>query len=220
LTKLSILNPSAGINYHLRAIWNRRLWRPFVDYVAAWLSDWRKDSRLIGVRTLVLIGPNAGYTLPKDFVRSFESVVVVEPDPLAYVLFESRFQCRAKWVRRDYFGLDQKPPHPQALTELFVSYPNAAFLFCNILGQLPVLLRESKGVDVERYMLELGTVLSGARSVPVASYHDRYSRRMRRPHEYVDHLTGNLFAHTRNKKEFPWRITSRDEHQIEFARHE
>jgi hypothetical protein len=218
MKKLGLFNPSAGVNYHLRAIWNRKRWQPFVDYVARWLEEWLEDSRLANVTTLVLIGPNAGYTLSKPFVKHFTRVVVVEPDPIAYAMFEARFQSRAVWIRQDYFDLAAKNPNPEKLRELFQAHPQAAFLFCNILGQLPVLLRENKNVDVEKYMLTLGSVLAEQKSRPVASYHDRYSRRMRKPDEYIDHLTGRLFAHAHDKKEFPWRITKSDEHQIEFVR--
>ena len=216
---LKPFHPSGGLQYHLRAAFNHKRWRPFCEYVEEWLLEWRKQPRMVGVSTLVLVGPNAGYTLSHAFISSFQNVIVVEPDPLAFALFEARFNCRARWVHQDYFDLKSKSPDPEKLKGLFLAYPNAAFLFCNILGQLPVLLRAKKGVDVELYMRGLSRVLSEfSLNVAMASYHDRFSRNLKRPDEVIDHLTGELFASAKDKKEFPWPITNKIEHQIEFVR--
>ncbi len=216
---LKPFHPSGGAKYHLRAMFNRKRWRPFCGYVETWLLEWQKHDQMVGVSTLVLVGPNAGYTLSKTFISSFQNIIVVEPDPLAFVLFEARFNCRARWVHQDYFDLKSHKPNPEQLRGLFHAFPNAAFLFCNILGQLPVLLRESQNTDIEDYMKKMGQVISEAsKKSPVASYHDRYSRNLKNPNEVIDHLTGGLFVAALDKKEFPWRITSRIEHQIEFVR--
>jgi hypothetical protein len=214
-----VFSEVGGVKYHLRAALNRSRWQPFANFVGHWLDDWLRGPNMTGVSTLVLMGPSAGYTLPMRFVSHFSRVVVVEPDPLAYALFEARFNCKALWVRLDYFGLDEKPPNPEKLLNLVTAYPNSAILFCNVLGQLPVILRNKKNVDVEKYMSDLSEVLKKLSSVTrIASYHDRYSRSLRRPNEVTDHLTGELFKFLQNKKEFPWKISMREEHQIEFVR--
>jgi len=218
------MSVAGGLTYHWRALRNRKRWQPFCDFVDSWLANWAHPP----FSRLVLIGPNAGYTLPDKFIKKFSQVVVIEPDPAAYLLFNARFQCQAVWVKTDYFGLDEKPPRAQKLAQLFTAFPNSVFLFCNILGQLPVLLREQK-VDgkgasfsndfIEDYMNDLAEVLhAGCQTHCVASYHDRYSRDWRKPDYIVDHLTKDLFPKSMRRKEFPWKLTSRFEHQVEFVR--
>lgn len=223
-----LFNPSGGVGYQFRALLNKKHWRPFRHFVSQWLMDWARDFSPQNLNQLVLVGPNAGHTLPASFISLFTRVIVVEPDPVAYVLFESRFLLRSHWIRHDYFSIKAKKPNPNELKNLFALYPHATFLFCNVLGQLPVLLRDKKldshlsvdrKVDVEAYMRDLSEVLRAAfQTHKVASYHDRYSRNLRKSNEIVDHLTGDLFSFVSDKKETPWRISSQEEHQIEFVR--
>ncbi|OFZ19648.1 MAG: hypothetical protein A2Z20_12980 [Bdellovibrionales bacterium RBG_16_40_8] len=214
-----LLNNTGGLKYHLRAFWHRKRWRPFCEFVEIWLNDWVKDLDLNKRQTLVLIGPNAGYTLSQSFISQFRNIIVIEPDPLAYAMFEARFHCGARLVRQDYFSLSDNPPNPEKLRGLFLAFPNSVFLFCNVLGQLPVILREKKGVNVEDYMRRLAKVLhEEIKHHCMASYHDRYSRNLKKPNEFIDHLTGELFTDVKDKKEFPWRLTRLEEHQIEFVR--
>jgi hypothetical protein len=216
---LNFFNSTGGVRYHLRALIHRKKWEPFCDFVEAWLLDWKKSPKMTSVSTLVLIGPNAGYTLSPSFISLFSNVIVVEPDPLAFALFEARFQARARWVHQDYFDLKSKDPNAEKLKNLFAAYPNSAFLFCNVLGQLPVLLRDKKNVNVEAYMKKLGQVLAeSAVRHNMASYHDRYSRNLKNADEMIDHMTGDLFLFASDKKEFPWRLSKKIEHQIEFVR--
>ena len=74
-----LLAPSGGLVYHLRALRHRHgLWAPFQRVVADWLAGWQP-----GRRELVIVGPSAGYALPAGFLRRFERVTALEPDPLA-----------------------------------------------------------------------------------------------------------------------------------------
>ncbi len=240
LSPRALLGPAGGLVYHWRALrYQKKLWRPFRDQVAIWLRDWALDCQL-----LVLIGPSAGYTLPREFVLRFQRIVVVEPDPAAFLLFQSRFLVPVDWQREDFFDLSSSKPNPDKLLELFSRYPAGAFLFCNVLGQLPVLLREKRAAieseprkmkkgksasikprqditaEVEAYMQRLAEVLRLARQhrpdLKMASYHDRFSRELSRPNEVIDHLTGVLFEKESHRKEFPWRLTPQIEHQVEF----
>jgi hypothetical protein len=215
-TLSKIFNPAGGLTYHFRALRYKKLWRPFCEQVERWLNDWSPQRS-----QLILIGPSAGYTLPRDFLARFQSLVVVDPDPAAFMFFQSRFLMPAVWVRDDFFALESR--QPQKIRELFSRFAggSAAFLFCNILGQLPVLLREQgHGDEVETYMRDLGKELrEAARSgVAMASYHDRYSQSKKRPGEIIDHLTGDLFAGASGLKEFPWQLTPALEHHVEFWR--
>ena len=160
--KNPIANPTAGLIYHWRALRYRRLWQPFRQAVEGWLHDWIPPELSAKYSMLVLIGPSAGYTLPEPFVMQFANIVAVDPDPAAALLFQARFRRPVQWVFDDFFDLAAKRPSPQKLLSLFSVYPNAAFLFCNIIGQLPITLRERKGVDVENYMHELAVVMTQA----------------------------------------------------------
>ncbi len=216
----SVRNQTGGLAYHWRAWRYKKQWSPFCAMVEEWLREWQPPSTC---QTLVLIGPSAGYTLPANFIGRFSHIVAVDLDVAAQVLLPLRFGRPVQWLTRDFFGLDQKTPSPEGLNDLFSSYPAAAFLFCNILGQIPVALREKVGTPnageiVEPYMKSLAQLLANARDkYAIASYHDRFSRDLRRPNEAIDHLTGELFSGWSVKKEFPWRLTRRLEHQIEFV---
>lgn len=229
----SIINPTGGLHYHLRAYLNRGRWQPFCDMVEIWLEEWSRTVDLNLTETLVLIGPNAGYTLPLHFLEKFKNIVVVEPDSFAYLMFRSRFvSLRANVTRlsNDFFGLADG--HIK-ISGLFKMYPQSAFLFCNVLGQLPLLLKKNKKIDVELYMKNLSQVflsecnlVNNGDSVQLnsrlkmASYHDRFSTIRSRSDEVIDHLTGDLFNSAEGlfvKREFPWQLTYAISHQIEFA---
>lgn len=214
------LNPTGGLNYHFRHLLFRKRWLPFCDTVEKWLEDWYKDVGLQKYSTLVLIGPSAGYTLPEEFLGRFSQVVVNDIDPLAQMLFKARFMRLFQSIKLDsydYFGVSDGVPQLRLLNE---KYPQAVFLFCNILGQLPILVKKNKKINVEDYMKTIGVLIEKlSRVAPVASYHDRYSRNLLKPNEWVDHLTTGLFdktSHQLVRKEFPWKLTLTQEHQIEF----
>jgi len=118
---LRLFHASGGLRYHLRA---RRhadnLWVPFLDRVADWLGAWQPSAR-----RLVLVGPSAGYTLPAAFLHRFREVVAHEPDPLARFLLRRRIGHPALSFEG---AVDD-------LTALASQHPDAAFLFCNLLGQ-------------------------------------------------------------------------------------
>lgn len=116
-----LFHSSGGLLYHLRA-WRRRGrdWHPFHAQVAAWLAAWRPTTR-----RLVLIGPSAGYALPAAFLDRFDVIVAYEPDPLARFLLRRRYPSIRNMFSSEVRDLD-------ALTD---THPEAAFLFCNLLGQ-------------------------------------------------------------------------------------
>lgn len=122
-----LLDPSGGLVYHLRAARHRHgLWAPFHAEVARWLGDWQT-----GRRTLVIVGPNAGYALPAGFLSRFERVVALEPDPLA-----RRLLARRPDAERLRFDTLDCLTTPDGLARLAKRYPEAAILFSNVLGQI------------------------------------------------------------------------------------
>ncbi|MGB0127824.1 MAG: hypothetical protein WBP72_09305 [Rhodocyclaceae bacterium] len=150
-----LFHPSGGLGYHLRA-WRHEngLWRGFRQTVAGWLADWAPPAR-----HLVLVGPSAGYALNGAFLARFPRITAHEPDPLARWLFGRRFPgTPIAWAG----ALDDPAQLPQR-------YPDAAYLFCNLLGQ--TLLDGQTG---------WAAALAGALAErPWASYHEIVSTRRR-----------------------------------------
>ncbi len=121
-----LLHPSGSLPYHLRAWrWRHSLWAPFHAQVRRWLTDWRPFAR-----HLVLIGPSGGYALTAQFLERFEHIDVLEPDPLARWLLRRRFP---NFLFRWHDGRDL--PKAGGFSRLAARFPEAAFLFCNLLGQ-------------------------------------------------------------------------------------
>lgn len=152
-----LLHPSGSLAYHLRA-WRfgQHLWAPFHARVHDWLSSWQPPAR-----HLVLLGPSAGYALPRGFLERFSRISVLEPDPLARWLLRRRFPGLA-FVSGDAGALAQG----RGLHWLAAEYPDAAFLFCNLLGQ------ELQGQDVASrndWLAGMAPALAGR---AWASWHD------------------------------------------------
>lgn len=155
---MPLLHPSGGLVYHLRAWrWRRSLWRPFLDTVGSWLDAWRP-----GCEHLVLIGPSAGYALHADFLRRFPRISVLEPDPLARFLLSRRFPGQ-RFVHEDSAWLAQAG----GFGRLAERHPHAAFLFCNLLGQLPV--GADAGFAPRTWLADWEAAMAGR---PWASWHD------------------------------------------------
>ena len=120
------LDASGGLGYHWRALrYRQRLWAPFIRQVGAWLADWQPPCR-----DLVLVGPSAGYALSAAFLDRFARITALEPDRLARALLRRRFaHAPIRFGTIDAFAL---PDGPAALA---AHWPDAAILFCNVIGQ-------------------------------------------------------------------------------------
>jgi hypothetical protein len=136
------LNATGGLRYHLRAWrYRRTLWAPFVRAVSRWLGDWRPAER-----SLVLVGPSGGYCIDLQFIRRFDNVTVVELDPIARWIFARRARgpldgarTRLAFDSSDYLSPIDGRFSLEGLRALCERYPSHAVLFCNVLGQLPLL---------------------------------------------------------------------------------
>lgn len=169
---MPLLHPSGGLLYHLRAWrWRRTLWLPFHSEVARWLDAWRPQAS-----ELVLIGPSAGYALNARFLARFQRISVLEPDAFARHLLRKRFAdiafefAESAWLAQ--------PDGPARLAD---RYPDAAFLFCNLLGQS--LAGQGAGHDRQTWLRVLQIALRGRLW---ASWHDLAST-ARRP-DHLGHL--------------------------------
>jgi hypothetical protein len=187
---MSLMSYSGGLLYHWRA---RRhaggLWTSHREGVRHWLEAWRPRAR-----HLVLIGPSGGYSLPAEWLARFETITVVDPDPVARLLW--RFNWRP--AGRSSPGTPKLFPHSpvrtlsrsdllagggaagarvgsedgwRPLREFVATRPDHAILFCNVLGQLEFLLERSDA-EARNYFKGMENALAGSEW---GSYHDRVS---------------------------------------------
>ena len=177
-------NPTGGLGYHVRAWrYRNRYWSTFLSSLSDWLEQWSPQQREI-----LLIGPSGGHCMDFNFLAKFSSVVCVDTDPFASFLFRWRArgvfnQTGAKlvWDSTDYLSPGKDGFSMTGLDALLAAHPTAAVLFCNILGQLPLLGEDrASGQDdtkpaegsYESWLLDLPNHLQGR---SWASFHDRLS---------------------------------------------
>jgi len=152
------LHPSGGLVYHLRAWrYGGTHWSAFHDRVHGWLSGWRPPES-----HLVLVGPSGGYALEGAFLQRFGQVTVLEPDPLARSILTRRFP-RIPFR----FAADPGLARADGFERLARCHPDAAFLFCNLLGQPLV----GQGPDFQRQSW-LSGLASALAECSWASWHD------------------------------------------------
>lgn len=147
-----LLSNSGGLVWHATALRRRHGWRDFIAGVAQWLAGWRPSRD-----HLVIVGASAGYTLPMAWLRRFDRLTVLEPDPLARICWGMR------WPGVELGRLDALAVG--GLAALGKRYPDAAVLFANVLGQVEC----AGGRDW------VGALATDLRGLPWASYHDAFS---------------------------------------------
>lgn len=121
-------NRTGGAVWHVRALMASARWRPTREAIAHWLNTLNFESR-----HLVLVGASAGWMMSAEFLERFRSIEAIDIDPLARPLFAWRHGRRLRragtlvhWHRLD--ALLQ-------LEALMARWPDAAWLFDNVLGQ-------------------------------------------------------------------------------------
>lgn len=237
------LNPAGGLRYHARALLGVRAWAPFRAALAEWLSELQA-----GPKRALLVGPSAGYTFPDAFLRRFDSVTVLEPDPIAAFLIARRLRglgvAQVHVQTRDQLIgplLDGAP----GLPELLRADPEQVLIFGNVLGQTRFLCPEAQ---FERFKLafceRLQPLLAGRSWL---SFHDRLSGtlapRFRMPYraparlddaavlrdlyladqggapaELFDHHSDGFFPSALPHAYFHWQLDRTQHHLIEAVR--
>lgn len=153
-----MFHPSGGLIYHLRARRGQaQLWRPFHAQVEGWLAAWQPPTS-----HLVLVGPSAGYALNRAFLQRFTRITVLEPDPIARWLLHRRFPG-IHFDFRDGLRLAGE----DGFDWLAQTTPDAAILFCNLLGQ--TLVGRPTGLDHRAWLARLEPAL---KEREWASWHD------------------------------------------------
>jgi hypothetical protein len=149
----SLFHHSGGLVYHWRAVRNlNQLWSAHLDHTRNFLEEWAPRSK-----TLNLIGPSGGYSLPKEWLARFKRILAFEPDPVARKIFEVRNRIRPEWIKKpfDFQELHSGNIHFEE---------DSAILFCNLLGQFH--FEEEAGLLAQSELLKL------ALRHEFASYHD------------------------------------------------
>jgi len=222
--KYKFLNSAGGLSYHWRAFkYAHSLWRDTRQQLKNWLEDWD-----IEYDEILLIGPSAGYTLPTEWLARFKTKWAIEPDPVARTLFEHRFG-KTKWVNR--------PLYPENhLSRLVAEFKDSPILFCNILGQVPLLYRRQILKEPQSFESWKTSLQTNLQKRFFASYHDLYSSQQdfevmahetsadlnfgslaRWPMgaEIIDHQISDLFKNFPHRRFIKWSLTPRHHHLLE-----
>jgi hypothetical protein len=225
--------PTGGLLYHLKA-WRYRktLWSPFLKSVDAFLTTWRPPET-----ELIIIGASGGHTLPTNFLFDFDKLTLVDPDPMAKFIFQRVHGLHGKgspeyqWHTSDFI-FSNGSFKSRLLIDWLAERPNAALLFSNILGQLPLINDDEDALVA--WWAELQPFLA-QRSW--ASYHDLFSfaggqplpsqlppgpiaplliewaGEKKLPLEIVDHGTSELLPSSQNSA-WVWLLTPRQTHIV------
>lgn len=223
---------TGGLGWHLRALRYRRpLWAGYRDETSRFLKDWSREALSpANIDELIIVGASAGWSLPAEWVCTFSSVVLIDPDPLAPWLFKRNHPARAAqaqtWIRKDFQA---------ALPELLIARPRAAILFNNLMGQLRLVSSDLNAT--ERQIAQIKSQLTDRYW---ASFHDRLSgdwkhanqsaatlrssgavsngelaKSFGRGGEWLDHLTSEVLPCGVTRVLYPWRITPDRLHVVE-----
>jgi hypothetical protein len=174
-------NPTGGLGYHLGALRRRRAWAPFARNIARWLAGWSPTET-----ELLLVGPSGGHCLDPMFLRRFARVVAVDIDPFAPWFFRWRMRDALRGAQFEWDPRDHLSPGPHGfdvapLRALLAAHPATAVLFCNLLGQLPLLGEDRDPAQdddappagsYEHFLRALPETLAGR---SWATFHDRLS---------------------------------------------
>ncbi|MBX7230764.1 MAG: hypothetical protein K1X29_01630 [Bdellovibrionales bacterium] len=161
-------NPTGGLFYHWLAFkYSHRLWEHHKETISLWLNSWQPSSS-----HLVLVGPSGGYSLPNKFLKKFENISALEIDPLAPWFFQLNHKnLNTKFYNENFFVSSSKKFNINAIADIKNKFPGAAILFCNLLGQLPLLTKDFSCKQTE-WTKKISEDLKG---VDWASFHDIWS---------------------------------------------
>ena len=214
---------SGGLRWHGRALLRHKtLWAPFRAALATFLERWQPSTR-----SLILVGPSAGWCLPDAFLRRFDRIVAVDPDRWAGFLFRRLHPAArvADWIAGDFFAEAQ---------DILAREPDAAVLFCNVLGQL-----RFAGLDEAVIAARLAALPALLEGHPWASFHEILSgetevtpralplagqpfaeallRQLGLSGEWLDHGTGMALPKTAPREIVPWRFAPERLHLVEMG---
>lgn len=178
-------NKSGGFGYHYLAWRQGRRWQNY----RALLEQFLQISAPAKGQ-LLLIGASGGYTLPNSWLKGFEKIEVVDPDPLARHFFlRTHSNLKPNWSMENYLVDSARQWQGTGLHRLLADYPDHLVLFSNLIGQLPLLIQQPDLSDTpqwESWQQDWHRALSDR---PWVSIHDLFSSSIEpnRPLPPVDH---------------------------------
>jgi hypothetical protein len=121
-------NRTGGLVWHVRALRSAARWQPTRAAIARWLEGTRFASR-----RLVLVGASAGWMMSTPFLARFDLIEAIDIDPLSAPLFAWRHgvNLKRRGVQVNWHRVDAL----ECLESLLARWPDAAWLFDNVLGQ-------------------------------------------------------------------------------------
>ena len=170
----SIVNPAGGIYYHIQALKNKnRYWTPFIEDTNDFLSRWNPLQK-----QLIIFGGSGGYCLKTDFLDRFEEIILVDPDPISGFIFKKNHKpTNLRQVTYDYLKTGIR-----GIKQLTLDFPKGAYLFSNILGQLPFL----RPKDINNFENQFNEVFNkNLLNRSWATYHDTLSFHFNSPIKHI-----------------------------------
>ena len=182
-------NPTGGLFYFIRAYrYKKKLWKSYLDQVAKKIQNDFQESKKI-----ILVGPSAGFSFSKKWIKQFEEVICVDIDPFACLLFKMRFESeKIKWVRKNLFFDSKGKEIGRGFFDFLEKHPNHAVLFCNFLGQMKLLISDSEAesLKLKKFFMNLPSQMTKR---TWASFHDKLSGELK-PNEKVQYKTTQLLG--------------------------
>lgn len=230
-------NQTGGLGYHFIAWSQRRSWQSF----RAQLNDFLTQEVPLTPR-LVILGASGGYTLCSSWLQKFPSLEVIDPDPLAPGFFRRQHpKIKVRWSRQNYLVHQGGTWNWQGLAQLHSQYPDATFLFANLIGQLPLVIKTPALDNPENWRQWREGWWKFFAQTPWISIHDLFSAARPPTHvsalqlggvcaeefvqglygaqatEVTDHLTYDLFPTSVRRHRLLWPLTRERCHVVEVA---
>lgn len=163
------MNQSGGIFYHYLALRNSlKLWGGYKLAIADFLKSFSWNDEEISY----WIGPSAGYSIPSELsAKRLHLDYFCEPEFLAKTIFRLRHGKVKNWLTESSF--DFSDPNTTAVSKLLMDAEAkqvSRLIFCNILGQIPLLNSKLGPEYWDKFYVELEQS-----NLPVISYHDYYT---------------------------------------------
>jgi hypothetical protein len=232
-----ILSPTGGLVYHLRAWQNRSTWestrQQVTEAACAWLRELQTPAQQFEapftrrVGRMAIFGPSAGYLLEfaKFFtlVDRFGEVRIVEPDPIARVIWRRRWQKLPATIhRRVALSFDTRTDRlpwwsskPDDFAHWLENEQIDTVLFFGLLGQIELLAPSFvRPTAMARQLLQEALC-----DRPWASLHDLWS--WPSTQVQIDHDTHwlNAALEVEHQAAIDWQLTPYLRHELSFRSH-
>ena len=154
---------TGGLSWHWSAFRARNAWAPSKAAIEGFLLSQEPQTS-----ELLLIGGSAGWMMSSKWLSRFQSITIIDIDPLARLFF-ALIHGKALKTSGTSWHFERRDAL-QELPQLLKAHPTALVFFDNVLGQQCFRLKDEE--RVERLLGQLKTTLQGR---TWGSIHDVYS---------------------------------------------